>query len=216
MRSLHVRVRKLSKPTLRRLFLFVGLPVASLCLTLILLYVLAPVAHSPSPPTPSTGVVSKARVVVVVNASPPTRLEIGEIKVSSTIKPVGLTSDGDMAIDDSIGDVAWYQLGPRPGEKGNAVIAGHYGWKDGEAAVFNDLHTLQAGSEVSVYDQEGLKVTFVVREIRTYNPEADATEVFRSNDGKAHLNLITCNGSWNNSLQTYSTRLVVFTDLKQK
>jgi len=53
---------------------------------------------------------------------------------------------------------------------------------------------------------------FAVTAIRMYNPDDDATQVFVSTDGKAHLNLITCQGSWNNTEQTYSERLVVFTD----
>ena len=141
------------------------------------------------------------------------RLVIAGIGVDTTIKPVELTTSGDMAIDDSIDSVAWYRLGPEPGEPGNAVIAGHYGWRDGQAAVFNELHTLKAGDRVVVYDEASTMTTFVVRELREYSPDADATEVFRSTDGKAHLNLITCIGSWNRSQQTYTKRLVVFTDI---
>jgi LPXTG-site transpeptidase (sortase) family protein len=119
-----------------------------------------------------------------------------------------------MDIDEDIAKTAWYKLGPKPGEKGSAVIAGHYGRKDGQESVFSNLHSLQRGDTVSVYDDKGVGLDFIVKEIRKYNFDADATEVFRSSDGKAHLNLITCDGPWNNALRTYSDRLVVFTDLK--
>jgi hypothetical protein len=36
--------------------------------------------------------------------------------------------------------------------------------------------------------------------------------VFASNDGGAHLNLITCAGEWNKGKKSYSERLVVFAD----
>ena len=52
----------------------------------------------------------------------------------------------------------------------------------------------------------------MVREIRTYDATADATDVFISNDGKAHLNIITCDGAWNKNMNQYSQRLVIFTD----
>lgn len=144
----------------------------------------------------------------------PQRIEIPSLSVIAPVVEVGLTQDNDMDVDDDIAKTAWYKLGPKPGEKGSAVIAGHYGLKDGEKAVFSDLRGLNPGDSILVYGENDRKLTFIVREIRTYVREADATEVFRSSDGKAHLNLITCDGSWNSSLQTYSDRLVVFTDLK--
>jgi sortase (surface protein transpeptidase) len=125
-----------------------------------------------------------------------------------------MTADGAMDIKKNPDDVAWYNLGARPGNIGSAVIAGHYGWENGKGSVFNELHTLQPGEEVSVTDERGGKVTFIVRESRRYDPDADASAVFLSNDGKSHLNIITCEGIWNAKQQTYSGRLVVFTDKK--
>ena len=61
-------------------------------------------------------------------------------------------------------------------------------------------------------DDKGTLTSFVVRESRKYNVAADATAVFISNDGKAHLNLITCNGAWDARAKTYTKRLVVFAD----
>lgn len=206
-----LRDRRLSKIRRQRLFLVVGLPLVSLCLTILLLNIFIKPQRDTISKTTQVAPVEKAPVVE--RTLPPTRLKIAGIGVDTSIKPVGLTVDGDMAIDDSIDSVAWYQAGPRPGEKGSAVIAGHYGWKDGQASIFNELHTLKAGDSVTVYDEKQTETSFVVQEIRDYDPEADATEVFRSNDGKVHLNLITCIGTWNNSLQTYSKRLVVFTDM---
>jgi hypothetical protein len=51
-----------------------------------------------------------------------------------------------------------------------------------------------------------------VRELRTYGPDEYASAVFRSSDGKAHLNLITCEGTWNSAQKSFSNRLVVFAD----
>jgi len=145
-------------------------------------------------------------------AAEPKSLSIGSINVDAIIKPVGLTSSGDMDIDDNPGELAWYKLGPKPGEKGSAVIAGHYGWKNNVPSIFNDLSDLIKGDEITVSTEDGKQKKFVVTKTEKYNPDQDATDVFRSSDGKAHLNLITCSGSWVTSEQTYTKRLVVFTD----
>jgi len=106
----------------------------------------------------------------------------------------------------------WYVLGPRPGEKGNAVIDGHFGYKNNIPAVFDNLHILQKGDNLYVEDEKGKTVTFVVRELRTYGQNEDASSVFVPSDTKAHLNLITCQGIWNSAQRSYSNRLVVFAD----
>lgn len=145
----------------------------------------------------------------------PVRLTISSININTTIDYVGLTPDGSMDIKANPEVVGWYMIGPRPGDKGSAVIAGHYGWQpNGKPAIFNDIQKLHKGDELSVVDQQGQSVTFVVREIRKYNPDADATAVFKSSDDGSHLNLITCNGVWVKDKQSYSDRLVVFTDKK--
>jgi len=142
----------------------------------------------------------------------PMRLKISVINVDAVIAYAGLTADGAMEVKKDPTEVAWYDRGPRPGENGSAVIAGHYGFLNGKKSVFNELHTLNKGDTISVIDDRNVVSTFIVQESRTYNPAADASGVFSSNDGKSHLNLITCEGTWNNAQATYSDRRVVFTD----
>lgn len=140
----------------------------------------------------------------------PLRLKIPTIKVDATVEPVGLTPQGAMGVPTGPATVAWLNLGPRPGEMGSAAIAGHYGWKDGIPAVFDNLHKLVVGDKLYVEDDQGATVTFVVRELHTYNLKEDVTNVFNSSNGQAHLNLITCQGVWNKAKQSYSNRLVIF------
>ncbi len=104
-------------------------------------------------------------------------------------------------------------MGRVPGEVGSAVIDGHSGWKDDVPAVFDSLHKLKKGDKIFIENEQGKILVFVVREIRKYDPSADTEEVFFSSDSKAHLNLITCEGTWNAATQSHSERLVVFTDL---
>ena len=143
----------------------------------------------------------------------PIRLRIPKINVNAAVGYVGLTSKGEMGVPKGPADVAWFDLGPRPGDNGSAVIAGHYGhWKNGGGSVFDNLNKLEKGDKLYIEDEKGSSTTFVVRKSQTYNPNADASGVFSSNDGKAHLNLITCEGVWNKVTKTYSNRLVVFAD----
>lgn len=143
----------------------------------------------------------------------PVRLKIPEINVDSAIESLGLAIDGAMDVPEGPRDVAWFNIGPRPGENGSAVIAGHYGtWVGGAGSVFDDLNKLKKGDKLYVEYEKGIIITFVVRESRTYDPKADASDVFGSNDENPHLNLITCDGIWNKVSKSYSERLVVFTD----
>ena len=142
----------------------------------------------------------------------PVRLIIPAIGVDAPLEDVGLTPDGAMAVPAGPVDAAWFELGPRPGEVGSAVIAGHEGWKNNIPAVFDNLHELQAGNKIYVEDATGTTTTFIVRSLQTYDQNENVPEVFYSRDGKVHLNLITCEGIWNAALKSYSSRIVVFAD----
>lgn len=87
---------------------------------------------------------------------------------------------------------ARFAPGTRPGMIGSAVVDGHFGLQQGVPAIFDGLSTLRQGDEVTIEDDKGNIISFVVRELAVYEPLADATKVFVSHDGKAHLNLITC------------------------
>lgn len=142
----------------------------------------------------------------------PVRLTIPKIAVDSAVEYVGMTPEGEMDVPKNQDDVAWFELGPRPGENGSAIIAGHYGRRGGEVSAFDNLYTLRKGDKVYVENEKGETISFVVRGTRRYDPTADASDVFISGDGEAHLNLITCEGVWDEDSQTYPLRLVVFTD----
>lgn len=142
----------------------------------------------------------------------PTRLNIPNINIDTVIEHVGLTPDGAMEVPKGPTNAAWFDLGPHPGDEGSAVLAGHFGWKNGIPAVFDNLYKLRKGDKIYLEDDKGIIVTFIVRESRTYDAKADASDVFGSTDGKAHLNLVTCEGIWNDIKKSRPYRLVVFAD----
>ncbi|MEJ0021666.1 MAG: class F sortase [Candidatus Doudnabacteria bacterium] len=143
----------------------------------------------------------------------PVRLKIPAINVDAAVVDLGLAADGAMDVPKAPSDVGWFQLGSRPGQTGSAVLDGHYGiWKNGDKSVFDNLYKLRSGDKLYIEDDTGTIMTFVVVGSKNYEPDADSSDIFGSTDGKAHLNLITCEGVWDEAQKSYSKRLIVFTD----
>jgi sortase (surface protein transpeptidase) len=78
--------------------------------------------------------------------------------------------------------------------------------------MFDKLINIRVGDKIYVKDENGNISVFVVVKSKVYGENDDASQVFHSNDGKIHLNLITCSGDWNKEKQSYSDRLVIFAD----
>lgn len=150
-----------------------------------------------------------------IKLSLPIHIKIPKINVDANIESVGLAADGAVGVPKNQNNVAWFNLSSHPGENGNAIISGHYGWKDKKPSVFDNLYKLHKGDKISVEDDRGNVINFVVRGNRRYDPNANAFDVFISNDNKSHLNLITCEGVLNKNAKSYSKRLVVFADKEQ-
>lgn len=148
----------------------------------------------------------------------PVRLKIPIIKVDSIIEDAFITPDGKMDVPAGSKNVAWFAFGPKPGLVGSAIIAGHYGiYNDNRGpSVFYNLDKLKVGDKVYIENDKGDTVTFIVRSIELFDRKAEAKNVFISNDGLDHLNLITCEGVWNKVDDNYPNRRVVFTDMIDK
>ncbi|MBK8540982.1 MAG: class F sortase [Ardenticatenia bacterium] len=148
-------------------------------------------------------------------AGDPVRLEIPAIQVDAFIELVGLTPQDAMDVPKGWMNAGWYHKGFRPGEAGNAVIAGHLDSSTGGPAVFWSLNQLAPGDEVFVTYSSGLRLQFQVEGNQVYDHDAEGPTIdtiFGSSQ-TADLNLITCKGAWDYGNATYSERLVVFTHL---
>lgn len=158
--------------------------------------------------------VSQKYVLNKVSPGLPVRLRIPVINVNANVQYVGVNSKGEMSVPNNSSDVAWFNLGPRPGENGSAVISGHFDGKSGETAVFTNLNELKAGDKIYVQDDKGKSTAFIVRESRIYElNHSNSREAFSLINDGAHLNLITCDGVWDGTKKSYSKRLVVFSDV---
>ncbi len=106
--------------------------------------------------------------------APPVHLEIPAIGVSARVEELGLQPDGTMEVPVRWEDAGWYEAGPRPGEDGPAVIAGHIDSTTGPA-VFYRLHELRIGDHVRITRRDGSAVDFVIDHVEHYAKDAFPT-----------------------------------------
>ncbi|WP_139991297.1 class F sortase [Paenibacillus paridis] len=171
-------------------------------------------ASSPSP-TPTKSVLQtpsqlKEEDLGIV----PVSISIPAIGVDAAIEEVGTMKNGQMGVPQNIDGVGWFEPGTKPGERGNAVMAGHVDSLTGPA-VFYKLDRLKAGDEVVLKDKDGVTRAFIVTGTASY-PRKDAPlENIFGFSYQRHLNLITCTGEFNKEAKTHEERLVVFTELQK-
>lgn len=173
----------------------------------------------PSAAAPLSPLVSPSPELVLIHSpSPeiselPKRLVIPKLNVDAEVESVGMDDKGRMDVPKGIINVAWYNLGFKPGQTGNAVFAGHFDKPDGKPSVFNKLDTLKVGDLIEVDGQLGTKQQFKVTEVRVVDLDKfPLEEVFGQGDKKM-VNLITCGGEWNKEKKEYSERTIVFSEL---
>jgi len=132
---------------------------------------------------------------------------IPAISVNATIEPRGLDSNRDLATAADYRNVAWYDLGPRPGDPGNAILNGHVSWWTGDA-VFTRLAQLRAGDVIRVMRADRVAVTFRVTGKQVVDANSRNAALFAPSS-RSTLTLITCDGAWNPLTQSDTKRLLV-------
>ena len=168
-----------------------------------------------------------ARAVAV-----PLIIEIPAIAVRSHVLAVGMTKAHAMAAPEggpnspNWGDTFWYRGSSVPGASGTATIAGHIDDAFGRYAVFGRLSSLVRGDRIIIRNSKtGSVERFVVTSTHAYTLTQSTTRPVLnliygsgpprglqpqpSKDGRAHLSLITCAGTWDTSIHTHDERLVV-------
>lgn len=142
----------------------------------------------------------------------PALIEIPAIDERAEVISVGQTEDGNMEAPEDIHTIGWYEPGTKPGNNGNAVLAGHVDGLTGPGTFYN-LKQLEPGDEIHITGSEGAELTFVVVEKQAYSPEdAPLHEIF-GDSSIPQLNLITCTGTFDTAIGHYEERLVVYTEL---
>jgi sortase (surface protein transpeptidase) len=135
-------------------------------------------------------------------------LQIPAIGVDTTVAPLGLNADGTAQVPSGFNFAGWYDLGPKPGQLGPAVLLGHVDSLSGPA-VFYRLSALLPGDAVTV-DDGNQDVSFVVSSVSTYAKDQFPTDEVFGPTPDAELRLITCGGPFDYSIGHYEDNVVVY------
>jgi LPXTG-site transpeptidase (sortase) family protein len=139
----------------------------------------------------------------------PASLSIPALNISAKVEEVGVKENGAMANPSGFSTTGWYKFGARPGEAGNAVIAGHVNNGVGLSGVFARLGELSIGARISVADVSGRTLNYVVIQKARYDTRNAPLEEIFTIQGPSQLVLITCEGDWDPVSRSYDKRLVV-------
>lgn len=145
----------------------------------------------------------------------PVSIKIPTINVKAEVIKKGIVKKGEykghMAVPHNAEQTAWYKLGPKPGQKGSAIIAGHVDYNG--VAVFFHLRELQSGDLVYVTGKNGKTLTFKVFKKKVYPMhQIPLQKVFGYTPARV-LRLLTCTGPFNEEKHTHIDRLVISTKL---
>ena len=140
--------------------------------------------------------------------APPSRLAIPTLGVDAKVEAAGPTPQLTLGRPGDVSDVAWYDLGPSPGQPGDAILVGHLDTQTGAPAVFWRLGALNRGDRLEVARTDRVHVNFRVE--RVYETPYDSVPAgLFATEGPARVTLITCAGAWDAGTHTYSKRLMV-------
>lgn len=153
---------------------------------------------------------SAAGVPEARTQSPPVRVVVPALDADLPVDPVGVADDGQMEVPPDAARAGWYRHGPTVGaEEGTAVLAAHSGSHITALGPLRDLVDLEPGDLVEVTREDGTTVRYAVESARLV-PKAtiDLADHFRR-DGEHRLVLITCDGVWQEDVQSYTDNTVV-------
>ncbi|KQU61487.1 hypothetical protein ASG84_01605 [Rhodococcus sp. Leaf278] len=167
-------------------------------------------AMSTQAPDTSTDEVA-AQANSSVAGSPPARIDIPAIDVDSDVMDLGLRSDGSMEVPPGGFPAGWYTGSPIPGQLGPSILAGHVDW-GGSPGVFYRLRDLAQGDDVTVTDQNGGTVRFVVSAVEQYPKDSFPTDKVYGDIDHPGLRLITCGGQFDSDISSYDDNIVVYAD----
>jgi sortase A len=166
--------------------------------------------RTPTPLPSATPTITPSPTPIIV----PVYINIPKLGIDTIVESVGLTKAGNMDTPANAKNVGWYRYGTVPGDRGNAVISGHFDTATGKPAIFYGLSKLSVGDTVGITLRGGREIEFTVtgKDAIPYQTFPSGY-VFLDKPG-INLNLITCGGIWDAKQKTYTKRIVVYTTLK--
>jgi LPXTG-site transpeptidase (sortase) family protein len=146
--------------------------------------------------------------------SVPVSIRIPDIGVTAPAMKVGKNANDTVQVPplDDHNLVGWYEYGPTPGQKGNAVILGHVDSLTG-LSVFYYLKDLHAGDKVYVTLADGKVATFEVDGLQKVSKDAFPTASVYGKANYPSLRLITCGGTFDAATGHYLYNIIVYAHL---
>ena len=140
----------------------------------------------------------------------PNRIEIPELGIDVTVRPVGLDDQGRMGLFDDPSIAAWYQWGPAPASPaGSTVIAAHVDSLEYDLLPFARLGDAAAGTTVVVTDAAGTRHPYAVQSVQLVEKaDVDWNAAF-DRAGPPRLTLVTCGGEFDDEHRHYLSTLVL-------
>ena len=174
-----------------------------------------PPAASPSAPAqaPVPDVPVRAADLAAQPGPPaaPVTLTIDDLGVALPVEPVGVRADGQMEVPPLAEVAGWYRYGPSPAEDaGTTVIAAHV---DSIASAglgpFARLGELRPGSAVAVTLEDGTVRAYTVTSVEQTPKTTVAWDDVFVRDGDHRLVLVTCGGTFQRQVRSYSDNVIV-------
>ena len=127
---------------------------------------------------------------------------------------VGLTPDGAMGSPDNPFVLGWYSRSARPGEPGNALLAGHRDYEDRDGnvdvGVCWRLDETQVGDQLVMFNQSsGSYYVYDIVDKARVNPDSPDSSRYMSQTRESVVTLITCDGNFDRETHRYDRRIIV-------
>lgn len=178
---------------------------------------------APTPPPAATAASAPSADPVVTMAptagpslprSTPTKISIPSIGVNAPFTPLSMDATGVLQPppDTDRNLAGWYQGGASPGERGNAIVAGHVDTTTGPA-VFYLLSYLRKSDPIDITREDGTVATFSVDEVDTFSKGNFPDQRVYGDTPDAQLRIITCGGVFDHKKRDYESNVVVFAHL---
>lgn len=143
-------------------------------------------------------------------AAEPAGLQIPSIDIAEDrMVDLDIMADGRLQEPSGWDDVGWFAGGPRPGQAGATVIAGHVDSAEGPA-VFYRLLELTPGEDVTVVDAEGREHEYQVERVADFPKDDFPTREVFGAEPDDELRLITCTGEFDDAARRHADNRVVF------
>jgi sortase (surface protein transpeptidase) len=160
------------------------------------------------PAAASTPLAVVAETPAPAVAVEPVRVRVPAIGVDSPLVRRGTDAAGALVPPAEFDRAGWFTGGAAPGDVGPAVLAGHVDSANGPA-VFWRLRDLAPGDDVLVDRGDGTTVAFTVTAVARYPKDEFPTAAVYGPTPRAELRLITCGGTFDRALRSYTDNVVV-------